>query len=321
MKSSATLLCLLLLGGFASAQPAFAKADSVGTNFNENYMDVADLARKLTRPFDSDAEKARVLFVWVANHISFDVQKYENPPALGRFVARSDKEMQQMNHQRLEKEVHQTLKYRRGVCQDFSHLYKALCRAVGLECLAVSGWARDFFKPSRASHFSPHTWNAVKINGEWQLMDVTWGAGYVMDGHFVKQISLGYFMTPPAWFVQSHLPNLVEWQLLERPVMRRHFPYQPLLNIGQQEYPLLDFSTKMEKTDDGLAQLRFKFERTPSAFLVTNGHTDNQVMCAHTMDNGWVVLRFPIADLSQVTVYMGDRNDHSLEWLAKYDIR
>ncbi|MCC6727109.1 MAG: hypothetical protein IT258_21580, partial [Saprospiraceae bacterium] len=223
--------------------------------------------------------------------------------------------------QQLETALQWTLRTRKGVCQDYSQLYKALCRAAGLECLVVYGGTRDFFKPYKSSHFSPHAWNVVKINGHWQLVDVTWGAGYLLNGQFVKQINPGYFMTPPAWFAQSHLPELVEWQLLEAPVMRRNFPHQPLLNIGQQRYPLLDFSPNLETGADGLAQLRFKFERSPTAFLVVNGQTDAQILFAKTMENGWVVLHFPIANLSQITVYMGDQNGPTLEWLAKYDVK
>jgi hypothetical protein len=321
MKTCFALLFLLLPWGLAQAQSAFAKADSLGEHFDEHFLDLPDLARKLSSPFCTEAEKARVLFAWIAHHIAFDVEKYENPPTVGRFVARTEREMQRLNQRHIEKEVQLTLKYRKGVCQNYSQLYKAMCRAAGLECLTVSGQARDFFKPSRSSHFSPHAWNVVKIDGQWALVDVTWGAGYVIGDRFVKQYSPGYFMTPPAWFAQGHLPNLVEWQLLKVPVMRRHFPHQPLLNIGQQDYPLLDFSPKLEMGADGLAQLRFKFERTPSAFFVANGHTDNQVPFSQSMADGWVVLHFPIAHLSQVTVYMGDRNGATLGWLGKYDVK
>jgi hypothetical protein len=320
MKTFATLICLFLFLDWAQAQLDFSKADSIGAHFDEHFLDLPDLARKLTMSLPTEAEKARTLFIWVAHHIAFDVEKFENPPALGRFVAKNEKELHRQNQQHIERNVQHTLRYRKGICQDYSQLYKALCRAVGLECLIISGHTRDFFKPYRASHFAPHTWNAVKIGGQWQLLDVTWGAGYVMNGRFVRQVSPGYFMTPPAWFAQSHLPNLVDWQLLDAPVMRRHFPNLPLLNIGQQDYPLLDFSPKPEITADGLAQLRFRFERTPTAFMVTNGHTDNQVLFTKTVEDGWVVLHFPVADLSQVTVYMGDKNGASLEWLAKYRV-
>lgn len=321
MKTSLALILFLLFSNFACAQTAFAKADSLGAHFDEAFLDMPDLAQKLTKPFHTEAEKARVLYMWIAHHIAFDVQKYENPPALGRFVAKTEKELQQLNQHKLEKELLQTLTMRKGVCQDYSNLYKAMCKAAGLECLTVTGISRDFFKPSRSGNFPRHTWNVVKIAGKWELVDATWGAGYVMNGHFIPKISPGFFMTPPGWFAQGHLPKIIQWQLLEEPVMMRHFSLQPLVNIGQQHFPLLDFSPQLEKSADGLAQLRFKFERMPEVFMVVNGHSGKQVLFAQTIADGWVSLHFPIANLPQVTVYMGDRNGTMLEWLAKYDAR
>ncbi|MCC6725393.1 MAG: hypothetical protein IT258_12875, partial [Saprospiraceae bacterium] len=102
MKTVITLLSLLVCIGFMQAQPSFAKADSIGFHFDGYYLDLPDLALKLTTPFDTEVEKARVLFMWVAHHISFDVQKYENPPALGRFVAKTEKELQKKTQQQLE---------------------------------------------------------------------------------------------------------------------------------------------------------------------------------------------------------------------------
>ncbi len=96
MKTFFTLFCLLLIGCLAQAQSTFAKPDSIGEHFDEHFLDLPDLARKLSRPFGSEAEKARVLFAWIAHQIAFDVPQDENPPALGRFVARTEKEMQRI---------------------------------------------------------------------------------------------------------------------------------------------------------------------------------------------------------------------------------
>lgn len=315
------LFTFFLLRSNAIAQPYFSRADSMGIHFDGSFVDIPDLARKLTRPFDNDVEKFRVLYAWVAHHISFDVAKYENPPQLGRFVAKSEKELQWKNQEKLNRELVQTLNYRKGVCQDYSNLYRALCRAIGLECLTVTGLVRDFFKPSRASHNQPHTWNVVKVDGQWQFLDATWGAGYVMNGRFVQEFSPGYFMTPPAWFVQSHLPNLAEWQLLEKPIGKWDFLLQPLVNFGQKGYPLLDFSQKMEKSPDGLAQLRFRFSDNPTAFLITNGRTGETIPFTHTIEDGWVVLRFSSFGLKQVTVYMGEDGHATLGWLGKYEMK
>lgn len=49
-----------------------------------------------------------------------------------------------------------------GVCQGYSLAYKALLEAVGIESRLVE------------SHSMDHTWNVVKLNGDWCHVDVTW---------------------------------------------------------------------------------------------------------------------------------------------------
>ena len=142
-----------------------------------------------------------------------------------------------------------------------------------------------------------------------------------MNGRFVANFSPGYFMTPPAWFAQSHLPNIAEWQLLETPIETKGFPTQPLVNFGQQDFQLLDFSQNIEYTADGLAQLRFKFSSAPSTFMVASSHADALIDFTKTIENGWVVLHFPANGLRHVTVYMGTSNQSVLGWLANFVVK
>jgi uncharacterized protein (TIGR03000 family) len=41
-----------------------------------------------------------------------------------------------------------------------------------------------------------HAWNAVKLDGEWHLVDATWGAGGIKDKQFVKKFKDYYFLAP-----------------------------------------------------------------------------------------------------------------------------
>ncbi len=321
MKILISLSFALLLGWGAVAQTDFARADSIAAAFAGTYTDAADLARQLAQPFDTDVEKARVLFMWVAHHVRYDVGKYQNPPPRPNFTGKTEAEMLENRREWKEKELRKTLKGKKGVCQDYSELYQVMCAAVGLECELVVGDARDFFKPYRNVHDNPHAWNAVKIGGQWQLLDATWAAGYVRNGNFTRKVAPGYFMAPPAWFAQSHLPDKAEWQLLEPPLDKKDFPDQPLVNFGQQDYPLLDFSQKLERTADGLAQLRFKFSAVPKAFMVTAGKSGKPVKFSQAMEDGWAVLRFSSKGLGDVTVFMGESQRSRMGWLAKYDIK
>ena len=49
-----------------------------------------------------------------------------------------------------------------GVCDSYSKAYKRLCKAAGIQVDRVQ------------SDLMNHAWNAIKLNGEWYLVDVTW---------------------------------------------------------------------------------------------------------------------------------------------------
>lgn len=322
MKSFTFLFIGLLSGHLLSAQQDFARADSMARNFKGKIDDPAVLARQLVQPFSTEAEKARVLFSWVALHIGYDVDKLRNPPAQPRFTGKTEAEMLENRRLWHEKALRKTLKGRKGLCQDYSELYQAMCLAVGLECEIVTGDARDFYKPYRAVHNNPHAWNAVKIDGSWQLVDATWGAGYVLNSKFSRKFCPGFFASQPAWFAQTHLPDKAAWQLLDQPIDGKSFPDQPIVNFGQTDYPLLGFSPKMVHSVNGTGELRFRFDLVPKAFLITGGKSNKSIPFEQTEEaGGWVVLRFSTKSLSDVTVFAGENPQREMAWLAKYDVK
>jgi transglutaminase/protease-like cytokinesis protein 3 len=69
-----------------------------------------------------------------------------------------------------------------------------------------------------------HAWNAVRIEGQWRLLDSTWGAGYLSPaGEFVRAFNAHYFLTPPELFIYDHLPEDPQWQLLDPPISMQRF--------------------------------------------------------------------------------------------------
>jgi transglutaminase/protease-like cytokinesis protein 3 len=92
---------------------------------------------------------------------------------------------------------------------------------MGLRIQVVSGWSKGYGYTSGQRFEGPtnHAWNAVLINGQWRLMDPTWGAGYLdQQMQFVRRFQEHYFLTAPDAFVFDHLPQDSRWQLLQRPL-------------------------------------------------------------------------------------------------------
>lgn len=177
--------------------------------------DVESLARHLTEPARTDRDRARALYRWLGENISYDV------------AALSQKDLPDQSAEAV---------FKRGtaVCGGYANLFQAMATVVGVESQVIPGRSPD---PGLelATRFGPeesnHAWNAVKIDGEWQLLDCTWGAGHLDETrHFVREPNDDWFLVDPKVFIYSHFPEDPKWQLLQSPVSREEFDHMPLLS-------------------------------------------------------------------------------------------
>jgi len=178
---------------------ADALADSAPPGFERS---VPSLAAYLVHAGHDDLTRARALYRWVAGHITYDAEGFRSgqPGDLSPEAV---------------------LRRGKSVCEGFARLTEALGEAMGLKVEVVSGWSKGYGYTAGQKFNGPtnHAWNAVQIDGQWRLMDPTWGAGYLDESMtFVRQFQEHYFLTKPQEFVFDHLPENQSWQLLDRPL-------------------------------------------------------------------------------------------------------
>lgn len=122
---------------------------------------------------------------------------------------------------------------KKGVCEGYARLFSALGRAIGIEVVYIEGGIRKDLAPlevipltSRISDlnydWTRHAWNAVKIEGNWQLVDTTWD-----DTNLPS--SMDYLMPSPKIMIISHFPDESKWQLLHNPKSKNSFEKQAIL--------------------------------------------------------------------------------------------
>ena len=188
---------------------------------------------------------------------------------------------------------------------DYTLLYKRMADVVGLECAYIGGHS----KSSVLGGWGGHAWNAVKIDGKWELLDVTWGSGHGDgDGKFRQVFRPGYFCTPPRLFALDHFPDDARWQLLDAPIGKKEFKNQPAFSYGDPENGILDtepFGLPLATGADGKVELRLKFQRMPSVILLKMG--ERMIESEQTEKDGWLTLRFVPADGRQLQVWAGER--------------
>ncbi|XP_033114254.1 uncharacterized protein LOC117114666 [Anneissia japonica] len=129
--------------------------------------DVTTLVQYLTRFAETDLQKARVLFRWEANYLSYDVNYLDTKirgdnsaeAALARGVC---------------------------VCDGYAKLYKMLCEEAGLKCEYIDGGSRSApgldYEQCREDGEpielpDSHAWNIVWIDNRPYQCDCTWASG------------------------------------------------------------------------------------------------------------------------------------------------
>ncbi len=168
---------------------------------------IESLAAYVRRSESDPFLQIKALHDWVAHNIYYDY------PALESGIR--------------DQSAERVFRERRGVCAGYSRLMIALGQQLGFDVRYVRGKSRS---PDGGLATGGHAWNAVFIEGNWYLVDVTWdcrrGIGKADN---TKPSRSSYLFTPPEYFGMDHYPNDPDWQLLDSPVSRAVFTRRPQL--------------------------------------------------------------------------------------------
>ena len=121
-------------------------------------------------------------------------------------------------------DVEAILRSKKAICQGYSQLFAALCEKAQIPCEIISGYAKKTSAEKPALSEQDHAWNAVLIDDQWQLLDLTWASGIARQpAAFPLNQPDDYFFTPPVKFLTTHLPADPLWQLLDCPLTPSQF--------------------------------------------------------------------------------------------------
>ena len=198
----------------------FSELDRLAANLNYPGDSIEELANLLTENTSNELEQARIIYAWITQHISYDVPAFRAAINNGQYPDVSPQIV---------------LRKRTTICSGYSNLFFALAKAMDLEAAIIFGYAKGA-TPTGTDDDLNHAWNGVNINGNWYLLDATWGAGSVIEEKFTPQYKPYYFATKPSEFVYSHFPQDRGWQLLKQAYSRVEFDSLPHISSGF--YPL-----------------------------------------------------------------------------------
>ncbi|MFN0216227.1 MAG: transglutaminase domain-containing protein [Saprospiraceae bacterium] len=301
MNQILNTLLLLLWAVSAMAQSEFSTIDSFAQTARKSDFPSPDaLAKALCKDLKNDRDKARILFSWIAENIRYDLNAVgKNGPD-----ANSKKEYEA-------KLVKQVYRKGKGVCMHYALLYKSMADAVGLECTFIGGHSKGSLRGGWASH----AWNAVKIQGKWELLDVTWGAGYFDDdGKKFRQVfQPGFFLPSPRIFALNHFPDDEKWQLLEVPINKATFKKQSAFSYGNPNEGITDsepLGLPLTKNTDGKFELKLKMKKTPPIIKLVMG--GREIDFEQSESNGWTIFRFSASHGREIEIWGGKKTGRAI---------
>jgi transglutaminase/protease-like cytokinesis protein 3 len=173
---------------------------------SQNNLNLQKLAIQITKNVHTEAQKAEAIFFWIASNIEYDT------------ALRLDATLQKQIYTSEENVIQAVLKRKKALCGGYAFLFEVLCKEVGIEAKTIHGYSKKYTPTSRNRKID-HTWNAVKLNGRWQLLDITMSRSQSRTGVPDKF----WFATKPSDFIKTHYPEDVRWALLRRPISFSEF--------------------------------------------------------------------------------------------------
>jgi hypothetical protein len=285
--ASISIILVLLLSFQIKAQTPHPNAMNVPSDLISKFksnpeLHLNDFVNTLLKGISSDEEKVKILHDWTTLNIQYDVEGYFGN---GKIVYNT----------------FDVIKTGKSVCEGYCNVFEVLLTTAKIENKKVAGYARgygfDIFATNEKFE-SNHTWTAVKLNGKWQLIDVTWNSGFIDGIRFVPNYSLGYFLISPEKFVYTHFPEEPEWQLLSTPLSFAQFTNMPYLT--DRFFALgLDLQTKSTRILDTGAEFTLEIKVPGDVHFMARledsdkNRYDKATLTQRTGENGKVYVVFP----------------------------
>ena len=170
------------LGGPVAADRRLFRKGYVPSSADELFhQELKTLAKEITRGMDDEYLKFRAIATWVASNIYYDMDSLQSGISIHDNTAES------------------VLDNRRGVCEGYASLTRALLRVSGIPSRTVSGYALGVGTngrwPEGSDFGTNHAWNVAFVDGQWRTVDTTWMSKnrYVNGNYAQKEPTYHYF--------------------------------------------------------------------------------------------------------------------------------
>ncbi|KAK5627154.1 hypothetical protein RRF57_002869 [Xylaria bambusicola] len=195
------------------------------------------------RPYRSDVQRLRAIFVWVAEQVNWE-EDFEG-----------------------EVDTRRVIQTRRACVEEYAALVHEMCAAIGIHSEIVRGYLKTPGEVPEASIVPRpnHWWNAVLVDDEWRMIDCCLASPSNPRRGLYSNAGSGtaefwWFLTRPTELCWTHIPEHHAQQHICPPVA-----HETLLNLPgacppyfKNTIAMVDFNTSLTRIED-LEMLHIKF--------------------------------------------------------------
>lgn len=193
-----------------------AAVDQAVRAYPNSFSAPQQFADRINKDFKDPVDKARAIYTWIALNVKYDMAEFRNNAKNSRVAFTYSTEMdKQMKLRKYNLDLaNKTLRSKKGVCRGYAALFDLVAYLTGLEATTIPGTSKTSpVHIGKLPTSGDHIWNAVRIGGKWQMVDVTWASGAVNSstGKFESKFNDGYFFTDQYVFFLNHFPEDERW--------------------------------------------------------------------------------------------------------------
>jgi transglutaminase/protease-like cytokinesis protein 3 len=187
----------------------FQQADSIAKLYNDyDLRDQKKLTGLLTKDLNCEVEKFRVIFKWITNNVSYDINLFNESTKQEAEFRFQKKKLHRWRTGFNKKILRKLIVGKSTICFGYASLLETMCGFIGIQCEIINGYGRT--TRDRIGYGKiDHAWNAVFLKDKWYLCDPTWASGYVDEEFekFKRNFNKNYFLTDPILFSANHYPK------------------------------------------------------------------------------------------------------------------
>lgn len=237
MKKTALFLLILFLNTNSFSQK-LKKVDKIIFSYMKA-KSIEGLAKRIDYDFDTEIEKVRAIYTWIALNIEYDMYSERLLKTPEFIIYSSGFDLERAKKQKEQYLINKAFKNRKGVCHENALLFNKLCNLINIKNELIYGYSKssvDYIGiiPKNKNH----VWNAVKIKTDWLLFDVTYGSGYVYNNVWQRKVNLEYFNIKKEKLRLTHFPAKKYWQLFLKQKPLNVFCYEPFYENAFLKYKI-----------------------------------------------------------------------------------